>query len=134
MRHGPHHGAHRSTRTSEVVLRTPERVASDASAIHGSSALHDAHLGRPEETAGTRFFVPQAGQVVMRALMVSTTPHTAGLFPRGDRVSPSAWRHNARPTSRSLSFSLEPAFPIDENTRGEHPCVCDEDPHSWPRS
>lgn len=68
MRHGPHHGAHRSTRTGTFACRTTlSNVPSVASVSHGNAALQEAHTGLPLAVAGTRFFVPQDGQDWMRA-------------------------------------------------------------------
>ena len=62
IRHGPHHGAHRSTSTGVVARSTTaSKVESVASVSHGRGALHAAQAGLPDAEAGTRFFVPQDG-------------------------------------------------------------------------
>ena len=54
MRHGPHHGAQRSTTTGTFVATTASKSASVPSTSQGRSALHLAHLGSPVAAAGTR--------------------------------------------------------------------------------
>lgn len=69
MRHGAHHGAHRSISTSWLVFSAASRSASVAFTSHGSGWWQEAHCGRPAEATGRRFLVPQDGQAVT-ALMV----------------------------------------------------------------
>lgn len=75
IRHGPHQGAHRSTRTRELVAVTAAKSASVASTSQGTSPLHFAQRGRPLAAVGTRFFAPQEGQAAMvDVLGVALTP------------------------------------------------------------
>ncbi len=73
-RHGPHHGAQRSTTTGRVD-RSMSRSKSDAvaSVSHGRSVLQPAHRGLPRVTIGTRLVRPQAGQTIS-CLVVTTLP------------------------------------------------------------
>ena len=66
IRHGPHHGAHRSINTNLLVSNAAARDVSVASAIQGSDFLQLPQVGVPELITGTRFLVPQDGQAVTR--------------------------------------------------------------------
>ena len=81
-RHGPHHGAHRSTRTRTLELSTTwANRPSSASVSHGSGALHWPQRGTPLAMSGTRFFRPQSRHRTMRSLMLPARSK-----------SPSPWR------------------------------------------
>jgi hypothetical protein len=71
MRQGPHHGAHRSTRTGRRLSVTVSKSASVASTSHGRSVWHEAHLGVPLAAVGTRFRTPQERHGTTAALTVS---------------------------------------------------------------
>jgi len=74
IRHGPHHGAHRSTSTGTFERSaTSSKVTSSASAIQGSGSWHCAHVGVPLALAGTRFFRPQLGQGTTWLSLISRT-------------------------------------------------------------
>lgn len=68
IRHGPHHGAHRSRSTIGEASRAPSMVVSSAGTNHGKSAWHFAQRGLPDAATGVRFFTPQE---VQRAIPVS---------------------------------------------------------------
>lgn len=71
IRHGPHHGAHKSTTTGiPEDSTTGPKSDSPASAIHGRSCLQHAHRGRPSAVAGTRLRFPQPGHS-----MITRPPH-----------------------------------------------------------
>lgn len=73
VRHGPHHGAHRSTITgSEVRSATSANVASSASATQGNGDLQRPQRGVPVEAAGTRLRVSHDGQVTTERLSMVT--------------------------------------------------------------
>ena len=63
MRHGPHHGAHRSTTTGrDAASATSANVSSPASAIQGSGWWQFPQRGMPAAAAGTRLRRPQLRQ------------------------------------------------------------------------
>ena len=63
MRHGPHHGAHRSTTTGmDAASATSANVSSPASAIQGSGWWQLPQRGIPAAAAGTRLRRPQLRQ------------------------------------------------------------------------
>jgi hypothetical protein len=64
MRHGPHHGAQKSTSTGADEVISSSKDACVASTIHGSSVWHTLHRGTPDAVGRTRFFVPQLGQTM----------------------------------------------------------------------
>src|SRR5437763_15482653 len=62
IRHGPHHGAHRSTMTGSFDRSaTSAKSPSPASTTQGNASWQLAQRGVPVAAAGTRFFVPQWG-------------------------------------------------------------------------
>ena len=66
IRHGPHHGAHRSTRTgTRAASATSAKSASPADTNHGSGALHWPQRGTPTAAGGTRLRFPQPRQLTM---------------------------------------------------------------------
>jgi hypothetical protein len=65
MRHGPHHGAQKSTSTGTDEVISCSNVSAPASTIHGSSVSQALQRGTPDGLARTRFFVPQLGQVMI---------------------------------------------------------------------
>src|SRR6266540_2917829 len=70
-RHGPHHGAHRSTSTAGAAFSaTSVKSRSPASTIHGSGPWQLPHRGRPSAAAGTRFCFPHRGQVTVTVLFM----------------------------------------------------------------
>src|ERR1700730_14536449 len=72
MRQGPHHGAHRSTRTGRAEPWTcSANVASSASATHGRGWWQVPHRGTPDAAAGTRFFRPQLGHTTIEVVMTA---------------------------------------------------------------
>ena len=65
IRHGPHHGAQRSTTTGNGDRSTTAaKSGSFVSAIHGSHCLQFAQRGLPVALAGTRFFWWQFGHSI----------------------------------------------------------------------
>src|SRR3954449_5662351 len=65
IRHGPHHGAQKSTRTGTDATISSSKPAASVSTIHGRTVLHTLQRGTPADVARTRFFVPQLGHVTI---------------------------------------------------------------------
>jgi len=63
MRHGPHHGAHRSTTTGTDAVASASKSPASASTSHGSIVLQRAQRGAPRATSPTRLRAPQLGHV-----------------------------------------------------------------------
>jgi len=85
VRHGPHHGAHKSTKTGSTDFSTiSAKLSVAASVIHGSGARHCPHRGPPAAAAGTRFFRPHTSHVTM---FTDKYPSIAGLSGHGPRAS-----------------------------------------------
>src|SRR4051794_35757021 len=80
MRHGPHHGAQKSTRTGIVAWIAASNVSRSASAIHGSALWQFPHRGTPSAATGTRLRFPQCSQVTIAAwaLAIRTTRSSGG--------------------------------------------------------
>src|ERR1700733_1689205 len=71
IRHGPHQVAHKSTSTgTEAFSTTRAKSGPPAEAIHGSHWWQLAQRGFPSAAAGTRFRLPQCGQVTVVGSMV----------------------------------------------------------------
>ena len=89
IRHGPHHGAHRSTSTGSAAHSTTvAKLASSASAIHGSGEWHWPQRGTPLAAAGTRFFRPQTGTPRRHSRrLLPLRPHAASSGPPDSRTS-----------------------------------------------
>src|SRR5687768_12378111 len=64
-RHGPHHGAQRSSSTGRRVSTTSSKSSWPAATSQGRSVWHEAQRGVPAAAAGTRFLVPHEGQAVI---------------------------------------------------------------------
>jgi hypothetical protein len=65
MRHGPHQGAQKSTRTGTEESSSSSNVAGPASTIHGSRVWQTLQRGTPDGLGRIRFLVPQLGQVMI---------------------------------------------------------------------
>src|SRR4051812_40080673 len=81
IRHGPHHGAQKSTRTGTAAWIAASNVSRSASAIHGSGLWQFPHRGTPSAATGTRLRFPQCSQVTIAARSVaigSTRPSGGG--------------------------------------------------------
>lgn len=77
MRHGPHHGAHRSTTTGIVAFSTTSwNSLSAASTIQGNHAPQLPHLGTPLADAGTRFLFPHVSHRTMSEATCPILAHT----------------------------------------------------------
>src|SRR4051794_21730093 len=63
-RHGPHHGAHRSTTTETAARDSTGKVASVASTTHGSAAPQLPQNGVPRSLGRILFDFEQFGQVI----------------------------------------------------------------------
>src|SRR3984957_7276603 len=64
MRHGPHQGAQKSTKTGSDDVISGSKLSAVASTIHGRLAWQAAHRGTPVGVDRTRFFLPQPGQAM----------------------------------------------------------------------
>ena len=73
MRHGPHHGAHRSTSTSEVASTKSAKSDSTASTTQGNGRWQEPHWGVPLPRFGTRFRVAHAGHFTIVPVIVSSS-------------------------------------------------------------
>src|SRR5918999_6163466 len=62
-RQGPHHGAHRSTRTATAERASTSNVASVASTSQGRALPHEPQWGAPRSLGRIRFFLPHDRQV-----------------------------------------------------------------------
>src|SRR3954447_15794964 len=71
IRHGPHHGAQKSTRTGMVAWIAESNVCASASAIHGSGWWQLPQRGTPSAETGTRLRLPQLGQTTIGAVAVA---------------------------------------------------------------
>src|SRR5438045_9314948 len=60
-RHGPHHGAQRSTTTAGAAFASTSNVESVASTTHGRIVWHLPQNGAPRSLGPIRFFAPQFG-------------------------------------------------------------------------
>src|SRR3954451_21492587 len=81
IRHGPHHGAQKSTRTGTAAWIAASNVSRWAPAIHGSGLWQFPHRGTPSAATGTRLRFPQCSQVTIAARSVaigSTRPSGGG--------------------------------------------------------
>jgi hypothetical protein len=67
MRHGPHHGAQKSTSTGTEDLVSSSKESGPASTIQGRSVWHALQRGTPDALGRTRFFVAQFGQAMIVA-------------------------------------------------------------------
>src|SRR5688500_10543023 len=67
IRHGPHHGAQKSTSTGTDARISSSKEPLSASTIHGRSVWQTAHRGTPSARGRRRFFLPQFGQVTVVA-------------------------------------------------------------------
>jgi hypothetical protein len=75
IRQGPHQGAHKSTTTGILAASaTSPKVASSASAIHGSASWHLPQRGVPAAAAGTRLVWPQCPHRTSPPVMASLSP------------------------------------------------------------
>src|SRR5262249_10575526 len=96
MRQGPHQGAHKSTTTGILAASaTSAKVASSASAIHGSASWHVPQRGVPAAAVGTRLVLPQCphrtSPLVMALLFRSvpaTRPEHTAVCPGETRADP----------------------------------------------
>ena len=73
MRHGPHHGAQKSTSTGTDALISSSKLSGAASTIQGRSVWQTLQRGTPDGLGRTRFFVPQLGQamIVLASVVVA---------------------------------------------------------------
>src|SRR3954447_11003161 len=71
IRHGPHHGAQKSTRTGIVAWIAASNVSRSASRIQGSGLWQCPHRGTPSAATGTRLRFPQCSQVTIAAWAVA---------------------------------------------------------------
>src|SRR4029079_6249913 len=82
IRHGPHHGAHRSTRTGSVASSaTAAKSSSVASTIHGSGWWQLLQRATPRAAFGTRFLRPQFGQTTTLAGDTTSTDSSVTMDP-----------------------------------------------------
>lgn len=63
IRHGPHHGAQRSTTTAGAALASMSNVSSVAFTSHGRTLAQLPQCGAPRALGRILFFLPQFGQV-----------------------------------------------------------------------
>ena len=77
IRHGPHHGAHRSTTTKALVSIAAAKSVSPASTSQGRLVLHLAQRGWPPAATGRRFFVPQDGHATTGLAMAPIVGRTS---------------------------------------------------------
>src|SRR6188472_3824208 len=79
MRHGPHHGAQKSTTTGTDAFVSVANDSRSASTSQGSFVPHAAHWGTPSAVGRTRLRLPQLGQVTIVAAIscktVEESPH-----------------------------------------------------------
>src|SRR5919108_769360 len=80
IRHGPHHGAHRSTTTGTEALASASNEVVSAATSHGSITLHFAHRGTPRGTAPTRLRAAHDGH--RSSGMATAYDRRAPWFPR----------------------------------------------------
>src|SRR5579862_1645711 len=78
IRHGPHHGAHRSTRTGRALSAAASNVVSSASTSQGRGSWHFAQRGEPAAAVGTRLRLPQPVQATMVPDMCSPAFRPSG--------------------------------------------------------
>src|SRR4051795_5832401 len=71
IRHGPHHGAQKSTRTGTAAWIAAANVSRAGAAIHGSGLWQFPHRGTPSAATGTRLRFPQCSQVTIAARAVA---------------------------------------------------------------
>src|ERR687888_575749 len=77
MRHGPHHGAQKSTTTGTDALVSVANDWRSAATNHGSFVPHAAHWGTPSAVGRTRLRLPQLGQVtIVAAISAKTVEHS----------------------------------------------------------
>src|ERR1700736_441035 len=65
MRHGPHHGAQKSTSTGTEAFSSSSNVSRLASTIQGRRVWQTPQRGTPDWLARTRFFLPQLGHATI---------------------------------------------------------------------